>query len=439
VDERAPSEIAALAARLDELSQDCARLSQENADLRMRMSRLTPATGPAAGRAEPPARTLDGAVSRRMAGKALGAAAAGVVGAIALAEAGASPAAAADGDSVSAGRTTNAEGATTLNFDGTTNPGVVFLANDTAFDPSNAVFSAALGGWADSGHVSNGIFGYSGISAGNGVVGEIAHGASSGSGVLGVASNPNTVAVKAENPSGTAFSAVSGVTGSGQTAILGIITSTAPQTSSTAIHGQNNGMGNFGIGVQGSHAGNGTGVVGIANGGTGVQGVSGDTETSFGVSGLGATGVYAHGTIVGVTANGPTAVQAAGTAVGVTASGVTGVQAAGSTRGVNASGPTGLRGIGTGTASVGVRGRGDGAGGRGGVFSGAAAQAQFVPGALASHPRSGSRGDLYADKNGRLWFCKKTGNPALWHQIALYLARSSLFSSSFVHHHRHRS
>ena len=75
MDERAPSEIAALAARLDELSQDCARLSQENADLRMRMSRLTPATGPAAGRAEPPARTLDGAVSRRMAGKALAAAA----------------------------------------------------------------------------------------------------------------------------------------------------------------------------------------------------------------------------------------------------------------------------------------------------------------------------------------------------------------------------
>jgi len=426
MDARDGSQIAAIAAQVDELRQVCGRLSQENADLRTRLSRLTPAAGPpgrAAGPAGPPERRAapgdgDGKVSRRMAGKALGAAAAGVVGAVALAQASASPAAAANGDSVNAGRTTNAESATTLNFDGTTNPGVVFLANDTNFDPSDSAFSAALGGWAGTGHVGNGVFGYSEISAGNGVVGEIAHGASSGSGVLGVASGPNTVAMKAENPSGTAFSGVSGVTGSGQTAILGIITSTAPAASSSAIHGQHNGTGSLGIGVQGSHAGNGTGVVGIAVGGTGVQGVSGDTDTSFGVSGLGATGVFAQGTTVGVAANGPTAVQAAGTAVGVSASGVTGVQAAGSTRGVTATGPTGVRATGTGPASIGVRGRGDTAGGRGGVFSGTAAQAQLVPGALAGHPRSGSRGDLYADKSGRLWFCKKTGNPALWHQIA---------------------
>ena len=55
--------------------------------------------------------------------------------------------------------------------------------------------------------------------------------------------------------------------------------------------------------------------------------------------------------------------------------------------------------------------------GRGGIFSGAVAQIQLNPGA-ASHPRSGRRGDLYADDNGRLWYCKKTGATALWHQIA---------------------
>jgi hypothetical protein len=55
--------------------------------------------------------------------------------------------------------------------------------------------------------------------------------------------------------------------------------------------------------------------------------------------------------------------------------------------------------------------------GRGGIFSGAVAQIQLNPGA-ASHPRSGWRGDLYADGNGRLWYCKKTGATALWHQIA---------------------
>jgi hypothetical protein len=56
--------------------------------------------------------------------------------------------------------------------------------------------------------------------------------------------------------------------------------------------------------------------------------------------------------------------------------------------------------------------------GRGGIFAGsAAAQIQLTPGA-GSHPRSGQRGDLYADGNGRLWFCKKTGATATWHQIA---------------------
>lgn len=55
--------------------------------------------------------------------------------------------------------------------------------------------------------------------------------------------------------------------------------------------------------------------------------------------------------------------------------------------------------------------------GRGGIFSGAVAQVQLNPGA-ASHPRSGRRGDLYADGSGRLWYCKKTGATALWHQIA---------------------
>jgi hypothetical protein len=56
--------------------------------------------------------------------------------------------------------------------------------------------------------------------------------------------------------------------------------------------------------------------------------------------------------------------------------------------------------------------------GRGGIFAGsAAAQIQLTPGA-ASHPRSGQRGDLYADGSGRLWFCKTTGATATWHQIA---------------------
>jgi hypothetical protein len=106
------SSITMLAAKVDELAQVCTRLSEENAELRERLSRLpeekTQATeqladnpravqnptqdarGRAAGQ-----RPLDGTVSRRTVGKALGAAAAGVVGAAALVDLG-SRAAAAD-------------------------------------------------------------------------------------------------------------------------------------------------------------------------------------------------------------------------------------------------------------------------------------------------------------------------------------------------------
>ncbi|MGH3397483.1 MAG: hypothetical protein ACRDPO_22600, partial [Streptosporangiaceae bacterium] len=56
--------------------------------------------------------------------------------------------------------------------------------------------------------------------------------------------------------------------------------------------------------------------------------------------------------------------------------------------------------------------------GRGGVFGGSLAQIQLTPRSGATHPKGGSRGDLYADKSGRLWFCKKGGTTATWHQIA---------------------
>jgi hypothetical protein len=52
------------------------------------------------------------------------------------------------------------------------------------------------------------------------------------------------------------------------------------------------------------------------------------------------------------------------------------------------------------------------------VFSGGAAQVHLVPGSNLTHPKGGKRGDLYADKTGRLWFCKKGGTTATWHQIA---------------------
>jgi hypothetical protein len=42
---------------------------------------------------------------------------------------------------------------------------------------------------------------------------------------------------------------------------------------------------------------------------------------------------------------------------------------------------------------------------RGGVFIGGKAQVRLVPSASATHPSSGALGDLFLDKNKRLWFC----------------------------------
>jgi len=400
------AQIAALTARLDELSQVCARLSQENAELRTRMSRLTPAAGVTAGLAGPAgpaavrgtriaATAAEGRVSRRMIGKALGAAAASVVGAFAIADATASPAAAANGDAITAGRITSAESATTVAFDGT-NPGVVFLAHDTDLFASDAGHTAALGGWASNGHVASGVYGYTDVNNGDGVVGVVAS-SKTGNGVHAIANGAGTFALRADNGVGTAILATSPGTAPGATTLQAVITSGSPGGLSAAILGQNDGHGANGMGIWGIHGGQGWGVYGEATNGIGVVG---NGNTGVGVQGRGnEIGVDGDGGTIGVRAAGTTAVQATGQNVGVLGDGVN----------------IGVFGAST---KIGVKGLGSGGGGRGGVFAGNAAQVQLAPGAKATHPRNGKRGDLYADSTGRLWFCKKTGNPALWHQIA---------------------
>jgi hypothetical protein len=71
--------------------------------------------------------------------------------------------------------------------------------------------------------------------------------------------------------------------------------------------------------------------------------------------------------------------------------------------------------VGTGSA---IHGTGTGTGSRGGVFGGVAAQVQLTPGSGSTHPTSGTVGDLFVDSTGRLWFCKATGSPATWTQVA---------------------
>ena len=126
--------------------------------------------------------------------------------------------------------------------------------------------------------------------------------------------------------------------------------------------------------------------------------------------GSGGTGVSAFGGNIGVFADGGQ--------IGIDAVGPVAVSAKGNKTGVSATGPTGVHGSGSGTAGVGVHGSGAGSGGRGGIFNGGAAEVKLSPGSLSSHPKSGQRGDLYADNKGRLWFCKTGGTSATWHQIA---------------------
>lgn len=98
-------------------------------------------------------------------------------------------------------------------------------------------------------------------------------------------------------------------------AIRGVISSTSPGYGSAGVRGVNNGTGSEGIGVWGSHAGNGTGVYGSSLSGTGVWGDSHNPfpgSPSFGVVGrsnsseTGSSGVFGStsaffGTIFGVT------------------------------------------------------------------------------------------------------------------------------------------
>jgi hypothetical protein len=302
------------------------------------------------------------------------------VGAAALVELGARPAAAANGSSITAGNITTAEAGTTLKYDSTSSlAGVVFLANDTGFGNSAASYPAALGGWAG-GRVANGVYGYTEVNDGNAIVG--VQGATGGHGVLGTAGSGTGVGVGGTNSS----------TASDATAILGTISSTTPGGFSAAVRGVNNGTGGFGIGVWGSQAGGGWGVYGSSNSGIGVNATSG---TGTAVSASGTTGVAAFGS----------------TAILATGEGATG-------QGVRATNNSNVN------AAVKAANSGKGAGvhatssGRGGIFGGAAAQIQLTPGSRSTHPASGNRGDLYADKTGRLWFCKKGGTHATWHQIA---------------------
>ena len=401
-----------LMAKVEELGRMCARLSQQNAELRAQVLSLHGGTAGGTARHDAPeagGSGQEGTVTRRVLGKALGAAAAGVVGGAALADLAAQPAAASNGNAVTAGNTTRAESRTAVLYDGSSGfGGVVLFGNDSTYDGGNAAFPAALGGWAGagstagSGGVPNGIYGFTDNGGGYGVVGvnSSAVGAN-GSGVLGMVSDADVDGVTGIN-TGTNFGAIG---------VHGVITSTGPGSNSVGVRGENHGTGGAGFGIWGSHNGTGAGVLAVSAAGTGLIAQGGN-----------GVGVSASGDSVGVAASGGFGVSASGaTAVVATGQGATGVAlsatADSTVPAVNsANSGAGAGVLGTSTSGPGVRGVSTKA--RGGVFSGGAAQIQLQPATGSTHPKSGVTGDLYADKTGRLWFCKKSGKTATWHQIA---------------------
>jgi hypothetical protein len=156
------------------------------------------------------------------------------------------------------------------------------------------------------------------------------------------------------------------------------------------------GHGTSGIGVAG-FSGSSDGVAGTSNARNGVAGHTTSSDAS-GVYGEALKGGYG---VAGRTASGDkpgTFGDNTGAGPGVLGQSVSG---------------TGVVGRALGPGAVGVVGRSDL--GRGGRFHGKRAQIKLVPSTAATHPASGSAGDIFLDASKRLWLCKGS---TIWALIA---------------------
>jgi hypothetical protein len=194
----------------------------------------------------------------------------------------------------------------------------------------------------------------------------------------------------------------------------------------------------------------GTAVVARSNGPAGVSasGVTTGVEASATDATFG-TGVEAHGPSAGVFATGGTGVKASGhigvdaaanddngdgmhaTArfgSGVVASGFNGIHATGTVNSAGAgvyadggtAGGTGVIAVVDSNSGNGIRATSGFTSGYGATLSGRSAPLHLEPATTAGAPTTGThlRGDLYVDVNGNLFFCKVSGTPGIWKQIA---------------------
>ncbi|HWE62493.1 MAG TPA: hypothetical protein VHB98_12340 [Chloroflexota bacterium] len=229
-------------------------------------------------------------------------------------------------------------------------------------------------------------------------------GTSTTTGVQGLAFGAGGVGV-AGNSFGAGGHGVQGISSNGGDGVLG--RSTNPSEPGNGVHATAAGVtptaGAFGAVF--AEGGSSSGVCATSTTGTSVRGIS-----SSGIGVLGTTGS---------TASGGTAISGTVTS---TTPGIGSAAIAGRNNGTNANG-CGVAGSHAGSG-IGVHGAcvsgfgifassnsgaalgATSASGRGGIFTGGPAAIQLTPSTAATHPASGTAGDLFVDASHNLWFCK---------------------------------
>ncbi len=184
---------------------------------------------------------------------------------------------------------------------------------------------------------------------------------------------------------GAAMSGTNSSTVANAIALSGVVSSATPGSSSAAVRGQNNGTGGAGIGIWGSQAGSGYGVLGTsasggigvygkdggsgfggsfasASGGVGVYGADGGAGRGGAFQSSGGTAVYAIDTGSGLAGYFTTNAGSTGVVVTTVSSGSTAISATGGDAtggvGVYGSGAIGLYGVTNATSGIGVSGAG---------------------------------------------------------------------------------
>lgn len=371
--------------------------------------RLAASTGGAPDAPRPSGTDERTGASRR--GLLLGAAAlgAGAVASLASVE----PAAADDPNDLTLGASKSASGLTEGRYTGGSGGAAFLFQRGSTFSGAVSAYGCALAGWTSDAGNATGVYAYSSVANGNGVVGTCP----GGFGVVGISST--STGVVGASTDGTAVGGTS--------------------TNDVGVYGQG---GTYGVDALG-------GVGGIRARGTtgkGVVAVALDGYTlSHGVHGAGTTGVLGDGAVTGVRGNGDfagvwgqstdgsavVAISSHGFGVSATSSDSMGVNAAGGTYGVQGFGPT------AGVYGVSLVGRAlDGAGVDGcsvdaadyGFRNRTAGKAVLhlspvIRGggerlAPAARTDAHLRGEVDIDTNGDLWLCTAAGTPGTWRKLS---------------------